>query len=52
MSMNMGNGLSEGVLVSEPKAFDGCVCVERRVVRIRYMQIMTHSTKPPPPKLT
>lgn len=41
VSMNMGNGLSEGIFVSEPKAFDGCVCVERRLVRIHYMQIAT-----------
>lgn len=50
--MNMGNGLSEGIFVFEPEAFDGCVCVERRVVRMHYMQIVTqmmaYSTEPHP----
>lgn len=43
--MNVGNGLSEGIL-------GGCERVERRLVRMRYMQIatqmMTRSTEPHP----
>lgn len=49
--LNMGNGLSEGIVVPESKA-DGCVCVERRLVRVHYRQIatqiMTCSTEPHP----
>lgn len=52
VSRNMGSGLAEGILLSEPKAFDGCVCVERRLVRLHYMQIatqmMTSSTEAHP----
>lgn len=51
--MNIGKGLSEVIFfVFDPKAFDGCVRVGSRVVKIYYMQIskqiLISSTEPQP----